>query len=272
MLGSSLRASLCIRSIVALSPSPRTTCAPTSRPDHGRLRVVVAVHVRDQEPADVAHGVAELLEAGVEDLARLRDRPAAVDQHQPVVGLDDVDVDRTQPVHRQRQREPVHPGRDLEGTGLGPLAAPGSVDDSLAHSFTLPGTGCRGGQHLYDGPGPGVRRRELDRHDLTRGAGPTHCHVVRQRPVGPAAGAFLPHRPELLGTGLHVVGEPVPDVHHRCVVVEVEPDGHGVELLLHSVVGRMAAELVEGALDEVRAVDGPAIQCCSEVCQLLVPI
>ena len=90
--------------------------------DHGRLRVVVAVHVRDQEPADVAHGVAELLQTRVEDLARLGDGPAAVDQHQPVVGLDDVDVDGTQAVHRQRQRQAVHPGRDLEGARLGPLA------------------------------------------------------------------------------------------------------------------------------------------------------
>ena len=82
---------------------------------------------------DVAHGVAEHLQAGVEDLARLRDRPAAVDEHQPVVGLDDVDVDGPQPVHRQRERQAVHPGGDLEGSGLGPLAATGPIDDPLAH-------------------------------------------------------------------------------------------------------------------------------------------
>ena len=102
-------------------------------PDHGGLRVVVAVHVRDQEPADVAHGVAELLQTGVEDLAGLGDRPASVDEHEAVIGLDDVDVDRAEPVHRQREREAVHPGRDLEGAGLGPLAATGPIDDPLAH-------------------------------------------------------------------------------------------------------------------------------------------
>ncbi len=70
----------------------------------GGQREVVAVHVGDQEPADVAEAVADLLQAAVEQLARLGDRPAAVDQGQPVRRLDDVDVDRLQPVHRQRQR------------------------------------------------------------------------------------------------------------------------------------------------------------------------
>ena len=61
----------------------------------------------------------------LEQRPRLLDRPAAVDQGQPVVGLEDVDVDRAQAVHRQRQRDPVHPGRDRVRAGLGP--APGVV-------------------------------------------------------------------------------------------------------------------------------------------------
>src|ERR1700712_719098 len=103
------------------------------------------MHVRHQEPADVAHGVAELLEPCVEDGARLGDGPATVDQHESVVGLDDVDVDRAQSVHRQRQRHPVHARRYLERARLGPLAASGPVDDSF-------GVGGRG--HFADATNP----------------------------------------------------------------------------------------------------------------------
>ena len=96
---------------------------------------MVAVHVGDQEPADVAHAVPQLLQRGLEDLARLRDGPAAVDQDEPVAGLDDVDVDRAQAVHRQRQRESVDAGGDLVGTRLGPLPPAGA---HLAWTRTSP--------------------------------------------------------------------------------------------------------------------------------------
>ena len=108
-----------IRSRVGLSPSPRLTCdAELAAHGHG-LGVVVAVHVGDQETGDVGQPAVELGERLLEQRPRLLDRPAAVDEGQPVVGLEDVDVDRAQPVHRQRQRDPVHPG--------GHRFAPGSV-------------------------------------------------------------------------------------------------------------------------------------------------
>src|SRR5690606_28279382 len=44
-----------------------------------------------------------------------------VDQDQPVVGLHHVDVDRAQPVHRKRQRDPVHTRCDRPGSRLGPV-------------------------------------------------------------------------------------------------------------------------------------------------------
>jgi len=85
-----------------------------------RLRVVVAVQVGDEEPADVGERVSCRPHRGLEEAARLGDRPAAVDQHQAVVGLHHVDVDRPQSVHRQRQRDPDDAGRDRPRTLLGP--------------------------------------------------------------------------------------------------------------------------------------------------------
>ena len=62
-------------------------------------------------------------QAAVEQVARDRDRPAAVDEGEAVVGLDDVDVDRLEPVHRQRQRDPVDALGDLPGALGGPVLA-----------------------------------------------------------------------------------------------------------------------------------------------------
>ena len=83
--------------------------------------VVVAVHMGDQEPADVAEAGAELAQASLEHLARDLDRPAAVDQGEPLVGLHDVDVHRLQHIRRQRQRDPVYAGRDVPGSLFGPV-------------------------------------------------------------------------------------------------------------------------------------------------------
>ena len=68
---------------------------------------VVAVDVGDQEALDVAEAVADVAQAALEQVAGDLDRPAAVDQGEPVVGLDDVDVDGLEAVQRQRQRDPV---------------------------------------------------------------------------------------------------------------------------------------------------------------------
>ena len=63
-------------------------------------------------------------------VAGLLERPAAVDEGQPLLGLDRVDVDRPQAVHRQRQRDPVDAVGDGMGAGLGPVRCvghPGSL-------------------------------------------------------------------------------------------------------------------------------------------------
>ncbi len=102
---------------------PSATSAPSSWPSAVH-REVVAVDVGDQEPADVAEPRPDRAQAPVQQLARLRDRPAAVDQDgQPVVGADDVDVDRLEPVHRQRQRDPMDALGDRPGALDGPVLA-----------------------------------------------------------------------------------------------------------------------------------------------------
>ena len=82
----------------ALSPSPRLDVRADLAADGDRLRVVVAVHVGDEEPPDVADArrpssAERLLEQGAGHV----DRPAAVDEREPVVGLDRVDVDGPSP-------------------------------------------------------------------------------------------------------------------------------------------------------------------------------
>ena len=119
----------------------------------GGHRVVVAVHVGHQEPADVGEARTDLTEALLEQLARHRDRPATVHQGQPRVGLQDVDVDRLETVHRQRQRDAPQPRRHLPRTLRGPVL-PGVRRDgvggggvrqahpaTLGHLFTTAATG-----------------------------------------------------------------------------------------------------------------------------------
>ena len=64
---------------------------------HG-LGVVVAVQVGDQEPADVRESVSDGAQGLFQLLPGFLQRPAAVDQDQVAAGLDDVHVDRAQPV------------------------------------------------------------------------------------------------------------------------------------------------------------------------------
>jgi hypothetical protein len=85
-----------------------------------RERVVVAVHVGDEEARDVLEPAVQPAQGRLELLTGHVERPAGVDQHQPVGGLDGVDVHRPQPVGRQRQRYPVHAGGHLVHTWLEP--------------------------------------------------------------------------------------------------------------------------------------------------------
>ena len=110
---------------------------------HGGHREVVAVDVGDQEAADVGEARADLTQAALEQLPRHRDRPAAVDQRQPRVGLEHVDVDRLEAVHRQRERDAPQSRCDLPGTLRGPVL-PGVRGDGMggggvrqAHPSTL---------------------------------------------------------------------------------------------------------------------------------------
>src|SRR6516165_6866327 len=90
-----------------------------------RERVVVAVHVRDQERADVAESGAEGGQRGGERGAGLLQCPAAVDEHEATVVLEHVDVHRPQPVGGQGQRYPVHPRGDRVRARDGPVVAGG---------------------------------------------------------------------------------------------------------------------------------------------------
>jgi hypothetical protein len=80
--------------------------------DRDGLRVVVAVHVRDEHAADVGEPMPEVRERPFEELARHVERPPTVDEDEAVPVLDRVHVDRTEPVHRERERDPVHARRD----------------------------------------------------------------------------------------------------------------------------------------------------------------
>ena len=80
--------------------------------DRDGLRVVVAVDMRDQHAADVREPMAEVRERPFEELARHVERPPTIDEDEAVAILDRIHVDRTEPVHRERQRDPVHARRD----------------------------------------------------------------------------------------------------------------------------------------------------------------
>ena len=85
-----------------------------------RLRVVVAVHVGDEEVPHVAEPAAERGQRGRQCLLGLGQRPSAVDEDEPVAVLQDVDVHRPQAVGGQGKRHPVHAGGDGEQARIGP--------------------------------------------------------------------------------------------------------------------------------------------------------
>ena len=86
-------------------------------PHRDRLRVVVAVQVRDQELADVGQPPVDLAEPAGEDVGGVGHRPAPVDQDEPVAVLDHVHVDRPQAVIRQGERDAMDPRTDRMRAG-----------------------------------------------------------------------------------------------------------------------------------------------------------
>ena len=73
-----------------------------------RQGVVVDVNVGDEEVADVAELVSDLPQPRGEPLPGRDQRDPGVDQVDSAVVGDRVDVDRLQPVYRQRQGDPVY--------------------------------------------------------------------------------------------------------------------------------------------------------------------
>ena len=112
------------------------------------LGVVVPVHVRDQDPADVPGGAAQLVQALVEQGPGPGDRPPGVDEDQVTAVHQRVDVDRAQPVVRERKRDPVDAGHDLERAGLSPGVR---VEVSGCTRGILPGRSL-GSQLAAEGP------------------------------------------------------------------------------------------------------------------------
>ena len=128
---------------------------------------MVAVDVGDEETGDVTGRVAELAEHLHEQLARLRDRPAGVDQGDAaLVVAHHIDVDRTQPVVGQRQRDAMDAVRDLLDGRLGPV-----------------GTGAGSSRHadIFDQArqSKGSRAQELQPDEV--------CVASRSRPVRTSA-------------------------------------------------------------------------------------
>jgi hypothetical protein len=104
-------------------------------PQRDSLRVVVPVHVRDQELADVAEPGSDALQRRRELLTGGVERPARVDHHQLGAVGDRVHVHRAQRVVRQRQRDAVHPRRGRIDPRLGPVA-PGVLAQRLHDAVT----------------------------------------------------------------------------------------------------------------------------------------
>jgi hypothetical protein len=99
---------------------PQADLDAEATPQRDRLGVVVPVRVRDQGPRDVAGPEADRTQSALQRLLRRLQCPPAVDEAQTTYVLGDVGVDGLEPVHGQRQGDPVHACGDLEGTGLTP--------------------------------------------------------------------------------------------------------------------------------------------------------
>ena len=72
---------------------------------------------------DVAKPRPQRTQAAVEEFARLRNGPAAVDQNETVICRDDIDVDRLETVHRQGKRDPEYAFSHLPRARGGPVLA-----------------------------------------------------------------------------------------------------------------------------------------------------
>jgi len=105
-----LRQQLKGRALAGTEPDRR----PEFAPQRHRLRVMIAVHVGDEEFPDIGEVVPERAQRLGELCSGLPDRPAGVDQHGAVVTGQRVDVHRPRAIGRQRKRDPVDSVDNLE--------------------------------------------------------------------------------------------------------------------------------------------------------------
>ena len=104
---------------------------------------MVDVDVGDEEVAHIAELVADLPQRLGKPVPGRHQRDAGVDQVDAFGVGDRVDVDRPQPFHRQRQRNPVHASAQVLDIGLGPgVPVRRGVTHRVAYPF-LAGPGLR---------------------------------------------------------------------------------------------------------------------------------
>ena len=103
-----------------------------------RQGVVVDVNVGHEEVADVAQLVADLAQPRGELLPGRDQGDPGVDEVDSAGVGDGVDVDRLEPFHRQRQRDPVHAPAEILDSGLGPGVP---VRRRMAHRVADPSLG-----------------------------------------------------------------------------------------------------------------------------------
>ena len=101
----------------------RARHVPHGPTDRDRLRVVVPMHVCDEHASDVTQIVSDVGERAFEQCTRNIKRPSAVDEDEAVPVLYRVDVHRTQPIHRERERDAVDARSDRLGPRLDPCVS-----------------------------------------------------------------------------------------------------------------------------------------------------
>ena len=89
-------------------------------PQLHREGVMIDVDVGDEEVPDVTQLVTDLPQPLGESLPGRDQGDAGVDEVDSLVVGDRVDVDRLEPVHRQRERDPVHATTEILDSRLGP--------------------------------------------------------------------------------------------------------------------------------------------------------